>query len=110
MGAPFRAVILRGGGAGVGPPESRSLSQPCRVAPSDKRLGFSTALPLLLCLFCLWLVAPASARDWHIERFDTQMSVAQDGVATVTERLDVVFEGERKSTRLNSSHLGISYA
>jgi uncharacterized membrane protein len=94
MGAPFRAVVLRRGGAGVGPAESRSVSQPCRVAPStDKRLGFSTALPILLCLFCLALVAPASARDWHIERFDTQMSVAQDGVATVTERLDVVFEG-----------------
>ena len=95
MGAPFGAVVLRGGGAGVAPPESRSLSQPCGVAPcTGTRLGFSTALPLLLCLLCLSLVAPASARDWHIERFDTQMSVAQDGVATVTERLDVVFEGE----------------
>src|ERR1035437_3986655 len=94
MGAPFGAVVLRRGGAGDGPPESKSLSQPCRVAPSDKRLGISTVLPLVLCLFCLSLVVPASARDWHIERFDTQMSVAQDGVATVTERLDVVFEGE----------------
>src|ERR1022692_3209504 len=95
MGAPFRAVVLRGGGAGVGPPESKSLSQPCRVAPcTGKRLGFSTPLPLLLCLLCLSLVAPASARDWHIERFDTQMSVAQDGVANVTERLEVGFEGE----------------
>jgi len=44
-------------------------------------------------LVCLALVAPASARDWRIARFDTQMSVAQDGVATVTERLDVAFTG-----------------
>src|SRR5664279_4938410 len=95
MGAPFGGVVLRRGGAGVGPPESKSLSQPCRVdLCTGRRLGFSTALLLLLCLFCLSLVAPASARDWHIERFDTQMSVAEDGVATVTERLDVVFEGE----------------
>jgi len=95
MGAPCRSVVLRGGGAGVGPPESTILSHPCRVAPcTGRRLGVSTALPLLLCLFCLSLIAPASARDWHIERFDTQMSVAQDGVATVTERLDMVFEGE----------------
>ena len=45
-------------------------------------------------LLCLALTAPALARDWHIARFDTQMTVAQDGSAEVTERLDVVFEGE----------------
>ncbi len=39
------------------------------------------------------LALPASAREWHIARFDTQMSVAQDGRSAVTERLDVVFEG-----------------
>jgi len=44
-------------------------------------------------LVCLALVAPASARDWRVARFDTQMSVAEDGVATVTERLDVAFTG-----------------
>src|ERR1019366_2725785 len=49
---------------------------------------------LALIILCLSLAIPAFARDWHIARFDTQMSVAQDGVATVTERLDVVFEGE----------------
>jgi uncharacterized membrane protein len=63
---------------------------PCR----DKKVGVSIALPLLFCLFFLWLVAPASARDWHVERFDVRMSVEQDGVVTVTERLDVVFNGE----------------
>src|ERR1035441_4482083 len=95
MYAPFRAVDLRGGGAGFAPPKSKGLSQACRVDPcSGKTLGLSTALALLLCLFCISLVTSASARDWHIERFDTQMSVAQDGVATVTERLDVVFDGE----------------
>ena len=39
------------------------------------------------------LALPASAREWHIARFDTQMSVAQDGRSAVTERLDVVFDG-----------------
>ena len=52
---------------------------------STKRLAFVA--------LCLALTVPAFARDWHIARFDTQMTVAQDGVATVTERLDVVFEG-----------------
>ena len=63
---------------------------PCR----DEKLGPPVAIPLLLCLSFLWLVAPASARDWHVERFDVRVSVEQDGVATVTERLDVVFNGE----------------
>ena len=48
---------------------------------------------LALLVICLALAAPALAREWRIARFDTQMSVAQDGVATVTERIDVVFEG-----------------
>jgi uncharacterized membrane protein len=39
------------------------------------------------------LALPASAREWHIARFDTQMAVAQDGRSTVTEHIDVVFEG-----------------
>jgi len=48
---------------------------------------------LALVVLCAVLTIPAFARDWHIARFDTQMSVAQDGVSTVTERIDVVFEG-----------------
>jgi uncharacterized membrane protein len=44
-------------------------------------------------VLCFAFVVPASAREWRIARFDTQMAVAQDGVPTVTERLDVVFEG-----------------
>src|SRR5271166_757846 len=48
---------------------------------------------IFLALLCLALVAPASARDWRIARFDTHMTVAQDGTAAVTERLDVVFVG-----------------
>lgn len=48
---------------------------------------------LALIVLVVALVAPASARDWHIARFDTQMSVAHDGVTTVTERIDAVFDG-----------------
>ena len=48
---------------------------------------------LALVVLCAALTIPAFARDWHIARFDTQMAVAQDGVSTVTERIDVVFEG-----------------
>lgn len=48
---------------------------------------------LALVVLCAALAVPAFARDWHIARFNTQMSVAQDGVSTVTERIDVVFEG-----------------
>src|SRR5271166_5864025 len=48
---------------------------------------------LALIVLCVAFCVPASARDWRIARFDTQMSVAQDGIATVSERLDVVFVG-----------------
>jgi uncharacterized membrane protein len=47
----------------------------------------------ILSLFLCCLALPASAREWRIARFDTQMSVAQDGRSAVTERLDVVFDG-----------------
>ncbi len=40
------------------------------------------------------LATPASARDWHIARFETHMYVASDGVAIVNEHIDVVFVGE----------------
>ncbi len=48
---------------------------------------------LALIVLCAALAAPASAREWHIARFDTQMAVAQDGRSTVTERIDVAFDG-----------------
>ncbi len=48
---------------------------------------------LALIVLGVVLAVPASAREWHIARFDTQMSVAQDGRSAVTERLDVVFDG-----------------
>jgi len=48
---------------------------------------------IFLALLCLALVLPASARDWRLARFDTHMTVAQDGTTAVTERLDVVFVG-----------------
>ncbi len=81
--ALFRAVSVSGGGDGFVLPESKDPS-------GTKKLGFSIGIALLVFLV---LVAPASAREWHIARFDTRMSVAQDGVVTVTERLDVVFVG-----------------
>jgi predicted membrane protein DUF2207 len=91
MCAPFRTAGLGGSGAEFAPPESKSLFRSRRGDPySRKKLGFSIAIALL---HCLVLVASASARDWHLARFDTQMSVAQDGVVTVTERLEVVFDG-----------------
>jgi uncharacterized membrane protein len=82
MYARLRTAILSGGGHGFAPPESKAPSR-------TKKLRFSIALALLLCLV---LIAPASA-DWHIARFDTQISVAQDGVIDVTERLNLVFVG-----------------
>ena len=48
---------------------------------------------LVLVVFVAALSLPAYAREWHIARFDTRMSVARDGVSTVTERIDVVFSG-----------------
>ena len=83
MYARFRAAILSRGGEGFVPPESKDSSY-------TKKPGFSITFALLLCLV---LIAPAFARDCHLARFDTQMSVAQDGVVDVTERLDVVFDG-----------------
>ena len=40
------------------------------------------------------LTTPAFARDWHIARYQTTMSVARDGTAQVAEHLDIVFNGE----------------
>jgi uncharacterized membrane protein len=45
-------------------------------------------------LFCAVCVFPAFAREWRIANFSTHMTVARDGSAEVTERLEVVFEGE----------------
>ena len=81
MYARLRTAILSGGGHGVVLPESKASARP-------KKHRLSLAL-----LLCLVLIAPASARDWHIDHFDTQISVAQDGVIDVTERLDLVFAG-----------------
>ena len=47
----------------------------------------------LILIVLLAFVATAAARDWRLARFDTHMTVAQDGTAAVTERLDVVFVG-----------------
>jgi len=79
----FRAAILSTGGEGFVPPESTD-------SPYTKKPGPSITLALLLWVV---LIAPAFARDCHLARFEAQMSVAQDGVVDVTERLDVVFDG-----------------
>ncbi len=49
---------------------------------------------LILTALCLALVIPAAARDWHIARYTTTMTVARDGTAQVLEHLEVVFDGE----------------
>ncbi len=49
---------------------------------------------IIVLLCCLALAIPASARDWHISRFESHIYVAPDGVTTVNEHLDVAFEGE----------------
>ncbi len=89
----------------LGKPEwditNRAYSRPDRTQSSTRQPGAGarernepgTMSTILIALVCLALVAPASARDWHIARFTTQVSIAQDGIATVTERLDVAFTG-----------------
>ena len=57
--------------------------------PSTKCYARVTAL----ILFCLVCVFPAFAREWRIANFTTDMTVAQDGTADVTERIDVAFVG-----------------
>src|ERR1039458_5023435 len=49
---------------------------------------------LALIVLCLSLALPASARDWHIARFESHIYVASDGVTTVNEHIDLVFIGE----------------
>jgi uncharacterized membrane protein len=49
---------------------------------------------VLALLFCLALAIPASAREWHIARFEDRIYVAPDGVTTVNEHIDLVFDGE----------------
>ncbi len=40
------------------------------------------------------LALPAFAREWHITRFDSNLTVAQDGTMTVNEHLVMYFNGE----------------
>ena len=49
---------------------------------------------LALFVLCVVIAIPAAARDWHISRFATTMTVSKDGTAQVLEHLDVVFDGE----------------
>ncbi len=49
---------------------------------------------LALAVLCLAFAMPAAARDWHIARYTTTMTVARDGTAQVLEHLEVVFDGE----------------
>ena len=48
----------------------------------------------MLLLLGVLLSAPAFAREWHITRFVSNVSVAQDGTMQVREHLVVQFEGE----------------
>lgn len=50
---------------------------------------------------CLRIVAvvallslPSFAREWHITRFDSEMTVSQDGTMIVREHLVMYFDGE----------------
>ena len=64
------------------------LTANCQMLTAKRQLR-----ALALIVLTAALAVPASAREWHIARFATQMSVAQDGRSAVTERLDVVFDG-----------------
>ncbi len=48
----------------------------------------------VLAILCLIVATPAFAREWHIQRFASNIVVAQDGTTTVDENLAVVFNGE----------------
>ena len=61
--------------------------------PKQTTLGWGTRFVPLLAL-CLLLAIPAFARDWHITRFDSTMTVAQDGTMTVREHLVMYFNGQ----------------
>jgi uncharacterized membrane protein len=49
---------------------------------------------LVLFVLCVVIAVPAAAREWHISRFATTMTVSRDGTAQVLEHLDVVFDGQ----------------
>ncbi len=49
--------------------------------------------PLVLCALAI-LSIPAFAREWHVTRFVSNISVAQDGTMQVREHLVVQFDGE----------------
>src|SRR5882724_2918919 len=55
----------------------------------------------------LGVVETVGRRDRLIEHLHHRVSVRRQIIA---ERVDALFHRDRKSTRLNSSHLGISYA
>src|SRR3989442_1660152 len=54
--------------------------------------------------------APAAQRRAHLLRVVARGAVPLDGGAGLPRQSDVVEQRDRKSTRLNSSHVRISYA
>ena len=64
--------------------------------PKQNRLGWGTrflaVLTFLLSICCL--STPAFAREWHITRFVSNITVGQDGSMDVREYLVVDFRGE----------------
>ena len=64
------------------------------LTPRSSRSGLSQ-LCWGLCLAMLLLLAlPAFARSWHVSRFDTRCTIAEDGSVLIDEEIHPVFEGE----------------
>jgi uncharacterized membrane protein YgcG len=71
------------------PPTARPVE---RLLATSRRRGKLRLYGAVVCL--LLCSAPLFARSWRVTDFDDNISVAEDGSATVHERITVSFEGE----------------
>ncbi|MGO9125413.1 MAG: DUF2207 domain-containing protein [Terriglobales bacterium] len=72
-------------------PETASLPAPTLLATSLRR----SKLRLYLAVICFLLSSsPLLARSWRVADYNDTITVAEDGSATVHERITVSFEGE----------------
>ena len=58
----------------------------------QRKLEWSKRI-FLIFVVSLFLALPAFANEWHIQRFATNITVAQDGTMTVDENLTIAFNG-----------------
>src|SRR5690625_5903174 len=85
------------------------MNTPVQSRQNPAKVVAAVVLTLLFSFAFFWAAAPAHADDetWFNE-FHVEAELGEDGRMAVTTHVE--YDLDRKSTRLNSSHVAISYA